>query len=180
MALSATNLRVGDCEAFLDLGDGNGEQFLGQTKGGSEMNVDRELLRLTVDKYGTAPLDIAVVGNVLQIKLFLAEPTNKNLHYSIPEGKYATGTVDDKVGIGRESGYLLSALPGLLRLHPRKNLPTNTNEDIYVWKAVSVEKITLPFKSDEQRILEVTFEGLVDETKSDGEHLGRVGNEAIS
>jgi hypothetical protein len=65
-------------------------------------------------------------------------------------------------------------------MHPRGTAAASRNEDIYIWKAVSIEAINLPFKVDEQRILEVTWQGLVDESRPNGEHLGRIGDADIS
>ena len=178
--MAAENLRIGDVEAYIDYADGNGEQFLGETKGGVEFMFEREFEDLTVDKYGNSPLDMALTGNDLKIKIFLAEPTTENIGRAVPEGRYDEGSASSKLGLGTKSGYRLLDDAGLLRLHPRANASSDKDEDIYIWKAVSSEPVELPFKVDEQRVLEVTFRALVDETKSDGEHLGRVGDEPIS
>lgn len=178
--MARENLRIGDCEIFVDYGDGNGEIFLGQTKGGIDFTFEREFEDLTVDKFGTAPLDMALTGQNLMIKLNLAEATNESLSRAIPEGKFAEFTTDSKIGIGRTSGYLLSDSEGLLRMHPRKNDPANRNEDVYIWKAVSMDNVEMPFKVDEQRLIPITYRALVDESRPDGEHLGRVGDEDIS
>lgn len=180
------NVRIGDCDLYLDKGDGQGEIPLGSTKGGVEFTFEREFTELTVDKFGSMPLDLALTGQNLLIHVYLAEPILRNLDFAMPEGLYArrpsTGQTitDQKVGLGTDSGYTLFSDAGLLRLHPR-NLPgTNVDEDIYIWKAVSAENIELPFKIDEQRILEITFRALVDETQQNGMRLGRIGNDAIS
>lgn len=177
--MSLQDLRIGDCEVYFTA-PGSAERFLGQTKGGVTLNFEREFADLTVDKYGGAPIDMALTGNDLTIVIRLVEMTNANLEIAMPEARYASGTSDSKIGIGTQSGYLLSSDAGLLRLHPRRNTPSNLNEDIYIWKAVSAESVELNYQIDEQRVLEVTFRALVDDTQSDGEKLGRVGDATIS
>lgn len=172
--MARENLRIGDCEVYLN------ETFLGQTKGGIEFSFERKFEPLTVDKWGSAPLDMALTGNDLKIKFKLAEVTNLNISKAIPEGRYAASGSDSKIGLGAQSGYLLSQDAGLLRLHPRRNTPSNRDEDIYVWKAVSVDTVPLAYKVDEQRLIEITMEALVDETQADREHLGRIGDATIS
>lgn len=168
------NVRIGDCDVFLD------EVHLGHTKGGVEFTFEREFEDLTVDKYGNMPVDMALTGQNLLIKAYLAEITNDVLNVAIPEGGYATGASDDKLGLGRDSGYLLRDDAKALRLHPRNKAATDYSEDIYIFKAVSVENVEMAFKIDEQRVIETTFRALVDETQANGSRLGRIGPSAIS
>lgn len=179
MAISS-DLRIGDVEVYLDFGDGAGEQFLGQTKGGAVITIEREFEDLTVDKYGTTPLDKALTGTKAKIKVMLAQPTTKNKYYAAPEGLYAASGSDSKVGIGAFSGKLMSTKQAQLRLHPRKNTPSSRDEDVYFWKVVSAENVEIPYKFNEQQVIEVTFEALADETQPDGQTLGRVGDATIS
>lgn len=179
------NVRIGDCNIYIDKGDGQGEYPLGSTHGGVEFSFEREFEDLTVDQFGNMPVDMALTGQNLLIKCMLAEPIGRNLDFAIPEGSYAqnpaTGEpVDSKLGLGTDSGFLLSTEAGLMRLHPRALPSTSLNEDIYIWKAVSVETIVLPYTIDEQRVLEITFRALVDESQLSGLRLGRIGNDFIS
>lgn len=171
---NANNLRIGDCEVWL------GGQLIGHTKGGVEFTFEREFEDLTVDQYGSSPLDMALTGNNLLIKAMVAEPTTQNLSRAIPEGDYDSGSADDKLGLGTDSGYLLRQDAQELRLHPRNKGATDFSEDVYIWKAVSSENIEMAFKVDEQRVVEVTWRALVDENQPDGTRLGRVGANLIS
>lgn len=168
------NIKIGDVEVYVD------DVHIGHTKGGVTFSFEREFTDLTVDKYGTSAIDMALTGNNLMVTVPLAEPTKENLSRAIPEGRYDEGVVDDKVGLGRTSGYLLRQNAVELRLHPRKNAASNTDDDIFIWKAVSSEAVELNFAIDEQQILEITYRALVDESQPDGYHLGRVGNALIS
>lgn len=175
-----SDVKIGDVEVYIDYSDGNGERFLGQTLGGAEFTVERSFEDLLTDKHGSAAIDKVLTGNKIMVKAYLAEPSKENISRAIPEGVHAEGVADSKVGLGSQTGKLMSDYAGILRMHPRANAPADRDEDIYLWKAVSVESVTLPFKIDEQRILEVTFEALVDESKPDGFHLGQIGDSDIS
>lgn len=179
MAKNSQNIRIGAAEIFVN--DGSGEVSIGHTLGGVDFMVDRELTKLTVDQYGSAALDYALNGNMLKFVVRLAEITKENLARALPEGKFSEGTGgDSKIGIGRDSGYMLSQDAVEMRLHP-VNLPdSNRNEDIYIWKAVSVETVQLDYRVDDQRVLEVTFEALIDESQPEGFLQGRIGDNTIS
>jgi hypothetical protein len=43
-------------------------------------------------------------------------------------------------------------------------------------KAIATGHVVLNHKVDEQRTIEVTFEALIDETKTDGNYLGLIGD----
>lgn len=168
------NLRVEDMQVFYK------EIDLGFTLGGVELSYEREFVDLTADQYGNTPLDKVLSGQSLKIKCMLAEPTKANLAKSIPEGAYSIAGGDDKLGLGAEAGYRLRDDAGLLRLHPRRLAGSDTNEDIYIWLAVSTAAINQAYKVDEQRVLEVEFEALVDPSQPARTKLGQVGNSAIS
>lgn len=168
------NVRIGDCDVFFD------GVHLGHTKGGVEFTFEREFEDLTVDKYLNMPVDMALTGQNLLVKAYLAEITNDVLNVAIPEGGYALGSADDKLGLGTDSGYLLAADAKALRLHPRNKAATDYSEDIYLHKAISVENVELAFKIDEQRVIETTFRALVDESQPNGSRLGRIGPANIS
>lgn len=168
------NVRIGDCDVFLN------EIHLGHTKGGVEFTFEREFEDLTVDKFGNMPLDMALTGNNLLIKAFLAEITAGVLNAAIPEGLHASGSEAEKVGLGTDSGYLLRNDAKPLRLHPRNKVESDHSEDIYIWLAASVENVEMAFKIDEQRVIETTFRAFVDESQPNGQRLGRIGQADVS
>ena len=175
-----SNVKIGDVEIYIDYEEGDGEVYIGHTKGGCELTFEREFEDLTVDQYGTAPVEMALTGQNLMIKCYFAEPTVANISHANPEGVYATGSGDAKVGFGRDAGYLMSNKAVALRLHPRANAPSARNDDIYIFRAVSSENVEMVYKIDEQRIIEVTYRALVDQDQIDGQRLGRIGDPDIS
>lgn len=168
-----TNVRIGACSVFY------GGVNLGHTRDGAEFNFEREFEELRVDQY-SSPVDLALTGQNLTVKVYLAEIVNDILNVAIPEGKYELGSADDRLGLGQDTGYLLGQDAKQLILHPLKNADSDLSEDIVIYKAVSTEPVALNYKVDEQRICEVTFMALIDETNGNGRRLGHIGPTAIS
>jgi hypothetical protein len=168
------NTRIGHCTVQF------GGVDLGHTKDGVEFEFERESEDLVVDQYGSMPVDIALTGQNLTVKVYLAEVIASNLNIANPEGDHDLGSSGERVGFGTDAGYLLSQDAKQLVLHPAKNAAADDSEDIVVYKAVSVESVALNYKIDEQRIVEVTFRALVDETNGNGRRLGHIGPANIS
>lgn len=154
---------------------------IGHTLDGVELTFEREFEDLTVDKYGSSPIDKALTGNKLMAKFKLAQPDFASMNIANPEGEGADGTLGDRIGLGTDAGYLLRQDAGLLVLRPLKNVASvDDSEDIHLYKAVSAENVELSYKVDEQRVIEVTMEALIDETYGVGRRLGHIGPAIIS
>jgi len=185
MAKNSANIRIGECEiwenAYSAPGSGTpGGTLIGHTLGGVEFSFEREFTDLTVDQYNNMPLDMALTGQNLTVKVTYAEVTPEYVAKGNPEGRYDVNGSDSKVGFGRDAGFLLSTVAKQIVFHPRNLAASNQNEDIYIFKAVSSEPLAMSYKIDEQRVIEVTYRALVDETQPDGMRLGRIGNVLIS
>lgn len=169
------NLRYGDMDVYY------GEEALGYTLGGTSFANEREFLDIKTDQHST-PMDKILTGAKIFVKMMLAETTKKNLSRGLPESRFDENVVlgDSKLGLGRDNGYSLLQDAKLLRLHPRNRVGSDRSEDIYIFKAVSIENVEQDFKVDEQRVLELTFEGLTDTTQPDGQRVGRIGDPDIS
>lgn len=146
---------------------------LGHTAGGVEYSYEPEYADIKVDKYGNSPADKVLVGEKVTAKVPLAEFTIANLRNSIPLSNFA-GAANSRITIGKSSGQRLSTVAARLVLHP---IAEQTRAfDIVIHKAVVTSEVVLGHKVDEQKTVEVTFEGLIDESKSDGNYLGLIGD----
>lgn len=176
MAQNIDNIRIGPCEIWEgDVGTGT---LYGHTKGGVTFSFERNFTDLTVDKYGSSPVNMALTGQDLKVTARLAEPVLTYLRKAIPEGQYDSGSQSGKLGLGRDSGYLLRQNAVQLVFKPLGSV--NDDENIYIWKAVSSETVELDFTVEDQRILEITWRALIDENQPAGYRLGRVGDATIS
>jgi len=59
-------------------------------------------------------------------------------------------------------------------LHPLSE--GTKRHDIIFYKAVVTEAVVLPHVNDAEKLVEVTFTALLDETKSAGNYLGMIGD----
>jgi hypothetical protein len=162
-----TKVQVGACDVTF-----NGIN-LGHTKGGVEVSYEPVYKDVMVDKYGETVVEKYLVGEKLTAKVPLAEFTIANLKNAIPQGTYA-GAANARLLIGHSAGVKASSLAAQLVLHPC-NMGTKAN-DIVIHKAYVASQIALLHKNDEEKIIEVTFEALLDETKNDGNYLGLIGD----
>ena len=170
-----SKVTIGACQVT------HGGVNLGHTLDGVELELTREFEDLTVDAYGSTAVNKALTGQKITAKFKLAEIDANRLNTAIPEAQHAVGGSGERVGIGAQAGYLLRSDAKALVLRPLRNVAGGLDtDDVNIYKAVSVESVTLAYKVDEQRVIEVTMEGLVDETYGDGRLLGHIGSANIS
>lgn len=164
MARTTDEVRIGDCIVKLDGTD------IGHTNGGVTFIFEKEFAELEVDQY-SSPVDYALSGENVQIKTTLAQISNDTIALGIPQG----AKVSDGVTFGTDTGFLLSTTEGELTLHPRKNADIDETEDVVIYRAVVKESFELAYNKEDQRLLEITWDALPDETKSDKNRLGHFG-----
>lgn len=153
---------------------------LGHTLDGIEFEVDRRFSPVNVDKYGDTPIDLILKGTTVTIKMKLAQQNWRQLDEAMPETSSFDGAgIKDRVDLGGDTGYSLRSTAKQLVIHPLKNLGV-FEDDITIYRAVSSEPITLPYKIDEQQVVEVTWTALVSEEYGAGRRLGHIGDAAVS
>jgi hypothetical protein len=161
-----TNVKLGICSVTFDDTD------LGHTKGGVTVTYEPTYHDVTVDAYGETVVDKKLLGERLVARVPLAESTLANLQVAIPEGT----TSGSKLTIGSSVGDALSDEAAELVLHPSANASDNLDDDVVFHTAVVASTIELPYVNDGERIIEVEFVALLDESKSDGNYLGFIGD----
>lgn len=166
-----TNVRMGACSVSFDGVD------LGHTKGGVEFNYEPDYQEVTVDKYGSTPVEKYLIGEKVTIKCNLAEDTIANLNVAIPQGTQA-GSGNARLTLGSNAGKAASDDAAQLVLHPLALASSTRTYDVVLYKAYVDSAVTVPYKNDEETVVEVTFVALLDETKSDGNYLGLIGDSA--
>lgn len=154
---------------------------VGHTLDGVELEAERELTEVTVDRYGHTPIDLVLSGNNLRVKFKMAQTEWDQWNIAIPETSSYDGAAGaDRADFGADAGYSLRQDAKLLVIHPLKNLANDFSDDVTIYLAVSSETVTLPMKIDEQRVLEVTMRALVSEAFGTGRRLGHYGPSAVS
>jgi len=168
------NVRMGVCTINFNGVD------CGYTLGGTKVTITRKLTPLKVDKYGDTPVDMVVteVGMVASAKV--AEPVVTVIHESMPEGDYEQGIAGNRQGIAAGEGYALRQSAALLILHPQNLASTNLAEDVQIYTAVPSSSPVINYEVTGQRVFDLEFTGLVNETEGTGRRLGHIGPVNIS
>lgn len=162
-----TNVQVGVCQVTFNSVD------LGHTKGGVEVSYEPIYHDVSVDKYGETVVEKFLVGEKFTAKVPLAEFTIVNLRNAIPKATFA-GAANARITLGAAAGKKATASTAQLVLHPQ--IEGTRRHDIVFHKAYVASQIVLNHKNDEEKIIEVVFEAILDETKSDGNYLGLIGD----
>lgn len=155
--------------------------IVGHTLDGAELEAARELTEVNVDKYGATPIDLVLTGNNLTLKFKMAQADWDQWNIAIPETSSHDGSAaKDRADFGADAGYSLRQDAGLLVMHPMANAETDLSEDLTIYLAVSSDNVTVPYKNDEQRVIEVTMKALVSEAYGTGRRLGHYGPADVS
>lgn len=164
-----TKVKLGVCDVVFNGVD------LGHTKGGVEVTYEPSYADITVDKFGETVVEKKLLSEKFTAKVPLAEYTIANLKASMPQGQYQ-GAANARIHLGSNSGKSALTNAAQLVLHPR-NEGTRAN-DVVMHKAYVANTITLSHKIDDVKVIEVEFEALLDESKSDNNYLGFIGDSA--
>jgi hypothetical protein len=162
---SIENVKLGPCDLIVD------GVNVGHTKEGSELNYEPEFHDVTVDKYGNTIAEKVLVGEMVSVKVKIAESTLANLKVAMPLGAIVSAK---RITFGSDAGVRMGASAKAVVLHPQGE--TTNAADVVLYKAISSEPIAVPYKIDEERAFEVTFTALIDETKSNGNRLFMIGD----
>lgn len=162
-----TNVQVGPCSINFNNVD------LGHTKGGVEVSYEPVYHDVMVDKYGETVVEKYLMGEKWTAKVPLAEFTIAQLKRVMPKTTFG-GAANTRVTVGAAAGKKATADAAQLVLHPLNE--GTRRHDIVFYKAYVGSSVVLPHKVDEEKVMEVVFEALLDETRSDGNYLGLIGD----
>lgn len=164
---NVTNVKVGACDVTYNGTD------LGHTIGGVEVSYEPVYKDVMVDAYGETIVEKYLMGEKFTAKVPLAESTIANMRNAIPQSTFA-GAGNSRITIGAKAGKKATDDAYELVLHPSGE--GTRAFDIVMYKAYVGSTIVISHTNDGEKILEVTFEALLDESKSDGNYLGLIGN----
>lgn len=162
-----TNVQVGVCSVTFNSVD------LGHTKGGVEVSYEPEYHEVAVDLYGNTPVQKYLTGERFTAKVPLAEFTIAQMGVAIPMGGFA-GAANARRTVGAKAGKTGTSVTAQLVLHPINE--GTRRHDIVMYKAFVDSVVVLPHRVDEEKLVEVTFVALIDESKSDRNYLGLIGD----
>lgn len=144
---------------------------LGHTSGGIDFDFKPANRLQNVDLWGKSGINAIHQGDEIKVKVPLAEWTAATLQESFGSGNDQTGSGSGAyMGLGRSAGFRY--IPGALNIVPV--LAADAAKKITLYRAVPLGEIKLPFLADKDRIFETEFTALVDETRADGELMGKI------
>lgn len=166
---------AGPCRITLDGVD------LGHTLGGILFTANRELVKVMADKYGTTPIDYVLNGTEATLEFQLAQTDYRQLDPTMPEtSSYDGAGTMDRIDIGGDAGYSLRRDAKQMIIHPLKNADSDLSEDITLYLVVNTGNVEIPYRVDEQKVVNCTFTALVSESYGAGRRLGHIGPAAVS
>ena len=170
------NVKIGVCTIEFDGVD------LGLTKGGVSVSYEPEYHGIEVDQYGTSKTDGVLIGDEIVATVPLAEATHENILTALSTaGTEEIDGVDvdkKKVTVGQKPGARQSTKAAKLVLHPIEKTVDDKSGDVTLHKASPRNAVELNFEVDGERVIEVEFEGLIDETKDDGDLKASFGDDS--
>lgn len=162
-----SNVQMGTCDVEFNGVD------LGHTFGGVEVTYEAQYADYMVDLYGDTVVEKRLKGERLTAKVPLAEYTIVNLRNAIPQSQFA-GAANARITIGAKAGKLATDDAARLVLHPSQE--GTRRHDIVFHQAYVSAVEPIAHTNDDEKVLMVTFEALLDESKADGNYLGLIGD----
>lgn len=148
-------------------------EALGHTMEGVKLSAKPMLRDRKVDENGDHVIEIVSTGHGLEAKVVFGEKTVTVLRRVIA---MSTAVSSTSRGIGRRPGTKATSVAGPLVIHPLSNDDGDETDDVvlHLCVAVDVDEVQAG-QVLADRLFGCTFRSMVDETKPNGEILGRLG-----
>jgi hypothetical protein len=156
MATQFDNLEMGPCDVNFKTTD------LGLTKGGVEVEFGTEVTPIVADQYGDSVIDNVIKGRSIKVTVPMAERDLERLASVFPGSTLVGAAPALRLVVNAAVGTSLRALAGPLILHPHALPAADKSKDLTVPLAMAKGDIKFAYKSDDQRVYSVEFEGFVD------------------
>lgn len=159
-----------------------GANVLGFTSEGVDVDLGPEWNPVQVDEYGETWLDAMHNVSSVEVTMRLSEHSIDQLNRIMEGSKKSIDGGDSKVSVGKSEGFRASTTALALRLHPIFFVTGDSDKsrDLVIHKAFVLSGPTYSYTAAETRIYEVTFKGLVDPTRAQGDQLFSIGTETVN
>jgi len=163
-----SKILAGPCEIFL----GTPEASIGHTQDGVEFNYEPDIRERNVDAYGSTPVELLLIGENIEVTTRITQWELAKLKKAMPAGLQGS----NYLGLGRTAGFHLAENEAvLMRIHPLEQGAV-TDYDVYLWRTVSNAPVAIAFNNEGDRVFEVTFKAMPDESRQEGQLLGKIGS----
>lgn len=160
------NLTSGPAQFLLD------DNEIGHTAGGISANISPINRMRTVDHFGESAVGVVHQGDEVRLTVPFAEWAAATLAEVYNPGNVSNVSASSSgyIGVGRSSGYIYTTADA--KIVPR--LSADTAKKLQFWRATPIGELELQHNADDDRVFSTEFACLVDESKTDGELIGRI------
>ena len=158
---NTTPIRLG----LADISYGN--VSLGFTVGDTVGTITHQQAKIVVDDFGETAVDIYDIGEQIVVLVPMTQLSLANMGIAIPGGTVTS----DRIKVGRQAGVKLTAQTLIL------DATSSGDLNVTIYRAI-VTAVGGYIWNNEQRVFPVTFEGLIDTSRPDGDRLYRIGGPA--
>lgn len=134
---------------------------------------------IIVDQFGDTPTDFALIGQRARINAILAQFEDDVLGAITPAGT-VNSAGSPPFTVGGTVGLSAASVAARTVLRPEANVSgPDRSQDLVLYKAFVMSGYTIPVQLKEQAMMSVTFEGILDTTRPDGNQLWGVGDDEL-
>jgi len=157
---NADNISIGPCHVYFS------GTHLGHTYGGVTVSITQSVYELKTDQYGETPVRVLEGGLRIEVTANLTEATFNVLKTLF--ASYTDGTT--YLTFGKPVGTEITAAELVLE-------PIDGSEVFQIYKAAPNigEAVEIAYTTDNQRVFACKFVGLIDDTRTSGDQLFRIG-----
>lgn len=150
-----------------------GGTAMGLTKGGVEISVTSEWLKVMSDQYGKTPLQMFNVGDDVSIKFALHEWSYANLNRALGPTSTLRSTGGTAVGVGglMAGSKIGTTVAVALIFHPLDVDDGTLTDDINVWKAICTRCEPIKWGPEQEIVLATEWSVIADTSKTAGKML---------
>lgn len=164
------NISIGPCEVFFK------GVHVGHTYGGVTLSLTQNVYELKSDQYGETAVRVLDAGLVLEVTANLTESTFANMKMlfasavEVAESGTEPDIIPAHLTFGKPVGGAIST--GELILEP-----TDGSDVFQIYKAAPNigSTVEIGFTTDNQRVFQTKFVGLIDDSRPSGDQLFRLG-----
>lgn len=159
-----------------------GANVLGNTREGIEVEIEREWNPVQVDETGEGWQDAMMNSEGITVTLRFADHSIDLLNRIIDGSTKSTSGPDSKVSVGKSAGFRATTTASALRIHPIffTTGDADKSRDLVIHKAFVESGPAYVYETAEVRVYEVTFRGLHDLSRTQGDTLFSIGTETVS
>jgi hypothetical protein len=166
MALDASKIVSGPATFEL------ASESIGHTQGGIQATITPNNRARVVDQYGTATVNVVHLGDTVRMTVPFAEWAAATIAEVYNPGLDMTAFASSPkyMGVGRKPGYLYTDQQAAI-------IPltsADTGKFVMFWAVTPIGELQLMFNTEADRIFSTEFACMVDESKTDGELIGKI------